>query len=492
MQKINFLLKQINKFLKSNVFEFVILIFILYGFVFVRFYKIAQPIGDWHSWRQVDTASVTQIYSNEGLNFLYPKYYDISSIQTGSFNPNGYRFVEFPIFNFFHLLLFNFFNTSIEVSGRIVSILCGLFTTIFLYLLSKKIINKWAGIVSAFLYAFIPYNVYYTRVILPEPMAVMFSILGILLFYYFYLNDKKVFLFSSALSFAFAVLVKPFAIFYGLPLFVLAFKKYKFKMFVNIPILVSLNIAVLPFGLWRIWMNQKYLLLGIAHFWWAFNGDGIRFRPSFWKWIFFERIGKILLGGWGLIPFGLGLSIKNKGSLVVTSMVLGMFFYLSIIATANVRHDYYQTFIVPAVVISMSQGIIFLTTSKSVNKIAGMFISIFSIFMMFLIGIYEVLPFYSVNNIEQIDIAKKIDEILPKDAKVVFPNNGSTVLLYYTGRYGWPVVDNSFENLISKGANYYVSLNRDSDENYLINNNYEILIENDQYRVFNLNNKNNL
>lgn len=483
-KKLNFIFNIIN----SNIFEFCVLILILFGFLFVRLYKIAQPIGDWHSWRQVDTASVTRIYSNEGLNLLYPKYYDISSIQTGYFNPNGYRYVEFPIFNIVHLYLFKITPFSIEVTGRLTSIFSGLLTSIFLYLLSKKLIGKWAGLISAFLYSFIPYNIYYTRVVLPEPMAVMFSVLGILLFVTFFENNKKIFLLFSALSFSLAILVKPFAIFYGLPILFLSYKKYKNKMFLNIPLLLALSIVIVPFCLWRIWMNQKYLLLGIAHFWWAFNGDKIRFRPSFWKWIFFERVGKIILGGWGLIPFGLGLAIKNKASLVINSMVFGMFLYLVVIATANVRHDYYQTFIVPALVLGMTQGIVFLMTSKEVNKLFGLGVSVFSIFMILLIGIYEVLPFYSVNNIEKIDIAKKIDNLIPKDSKLIIPYNGSTVLLYYANRYGWPVVDNSFENLIQKGADYYLSLNNDADQSYLINK-YEIVDYADNYKLFDLNKK---
>jgi hypothetical protein len=72
------------------------LIFLL-GFI-VRLYRINAPLADWHSWRQTDTAAVTYRFKEEGVNLLQPQYFDISNIQSGEFNPKGYRMVEFPIF----------------------------------------------------------------------------------------------------------------------------------------------------------------------------------------------------------------------------------------------------------------------------------------------------------------------------------------------------------------------------------------------------------
>src|SRR3989344_9203010 len=87
----------------------------------VRLYKIGNPVADWHSFRQADTASVTRVYAEEGINLLIPRYHDISTTQSGLFNPEGYRFVEFPIFNAIHaLLLTNFGIFSLEVWGRLL------------------------------------------------------------------------------------------------------------------------------------------------------------------------------------------------------------------------------------------------------------------------------------------------------------------------------------------------------------------------------------
>ena len=87
---------QLNKH-KILEIGFLILIFLL-GFV-VRLYRFNGPVADWHSWRQADTSSVSRNFVNKGFDLLHPTYQDLSNVPSGLDNPNGYRFVEFPIYN---------------------------------------------------------------------------------------------------------------------------------------------------------------------------------------------------------------------------------------------------------------------------------------------------------------------------------------------------------------------------------------------------------
>ena len=80
-------------------------VFVL-GFV-ARLYRFDSPVADWHAFRQSDTNAVSTIFAREGINLLYPKYFDISNIQSGKDNPHGYRFVEFPIYNALQAGLFH-------------------------------------------------------------------------------------------------------------------------------------------------------------------------------------------------------------------------------------------------------------------------------------------------------------------------------------------------------------------------------------------------
>lgn len=302
--------KLFELFKSKKYFGYIILSTILIGAFVVRLYKINNPIADWHSWRQADTASVTRTYVDQGLNIFYPRYHDISSIQTGYFNPNGYRFVEFPIYNVLHAIVSkNFPQLTLEVWGRLLSIISALVSTILIFLLGRKIGGTWVGLTSAFFFAFLPYNVYFTRVVLPEPFCVMFILASLLSFYNYYESENLVSLYLSGMFFALAMLIKPFIGVYIIPIIYLTYSKYgleglkKFK--VLLPLLIFLDLALVPFFLWRFWIN--HYPEGIPAFEWAFNGDRIRFRPAFWRWIFGERLGYLILGTWGLVPFVLGL-----------------------------------------------------------------------------------------------------------------------------------------------------------------------------------------
>ena len=117
----------------------ILLIIVLLAFA-ARLYKIDNPIADWHSWRQADTASVTRIYLDQGIDLLYPRYYDISFLQTGKPNPNGWRFVEFPVYNALHTLLVSTVGIfSIEKWGRLLSVIFSLVSTVLVFSLSHDI-----------------------------------------------------------------------------------------------------------------------------------------------------------------------------------------------------------------------------------------------------------------------------------------------------------------------------------------------------------------
>src|SRR5579859_7119571 len=88
-----------TKIVSRKWFEILCLFIILLGAFGVRLYKLNNPLDDWHAWRQADTVTVSQIYVDYGINLLYPRYYDVSPTQTGVYNPQGLRFVEFPIYN---------------------------------------------------------------------------------------------------------------------------------------------------------------------------------------------------------------------------------------------------------------------------------------------------------------------------------------------------------------------------------------------------------
>lgn len=489
MKKLKKLAKLLEKFISK---EWVLITGILLIGLVGRLYKINNPIADWHSWRQADTASVTRIYAEEGINLFWPRYHDISSIQTGIYNPVGLRFVEFPIYNAVHAFLFETFNTfSLEVWGRLLSIFTALISTYIIFLLGKRFMGKWGGALAAGFYAILPFNIYFTRVILPEPITVMFGLLAIWLFVRYIDTESKASLYTSAVFFAVGTLLKPFIFFYSIPMIYLIIEKYGFKKTIKtskvlIPLLIYANIVLIPFFAWRIYINQYPQ--GIPHFWWAFNGDGIRFKPAFWRWIFSERLGDLLLGVWGLIPFSYALLTKLKGKYPYFNhfFLLGMFLYVTTFATASVRHDYYQTLVVPAVALTLAQGVYGLWETDKFNRLYARVLTVFSIFVMLVTTAPEIKAFYQINHPEILEAGEAIDKTLPEDALVIAPYNGDTAFLYQTKRRGWPVVDTSIEELIKRGADYYVSVNFADPDTIKLMEEYKVVEKTSQYIIINL------
>jgi len=473
----------------NNIFrnQYLILgVLIIFGLL-VRLYKVSSPIADWHSWRQADTASVSKIYINEGGSLLFPRYYDISSIQTGITNIRGLRMVEFPFFNIVHVFIHQVFpQKGVDYSGRLSAIIISLISSLFIYLIGKKMLGTLGGLLSAFFYLFIPYSIYFSRAILPEPIGVMFVLIAIYLFILSSDSMNKTQLnwtfILSSVFFAMALLIKPFLMFYILPLLYFYFTDADMGIHVTskkvISFMVYFLITIFPFSLWRIWVNN--FPQGIPFFEWAFNGNKIRFRPSFFNWIFIERIGKLILGVWGMVFFGIGLLRKNRKSFVQVTF-FGALVYLTVVASANVMHDYYQILIIPALCFVLANGVVYILENKSFNRLISYPLIAFSIAMMLLSGIYQVKEYYLIIHPEIIEMGKKVDEITPKNARIIAPYNGDTAFLYQTGRYGWPAVDNSFDNLINvKGADYYVTVDPKSQDSLFIGRNYKIIYENEK------------
>jgi hypothetical protein len=481
----------VNRIKSNNYNEYIILSFILLLGFSLRLYKISNPVADWHSWRQADTASVTRIYTEEGINLLFPRYYDISSIQTGIYNPEGLRFVEFPLYNYVHALFVkNIDAFSLDTWGRLLSVFYTLMSAVFIFLIGRQYINKNGGLLASFIYLTLPYNIYFSRTILPEPMAVMFGLISLWLFIKFIDNESTAKLFMSAIVLAVALLVKPFTIFYSIPMIYLLLNKYSLKGILNNPklvikLLLFTDIVLIPFILWRGWEN-KYPQ-GIPYWKWAFNGDNIRFRPAFFRWIFAERLGRLILGMWGLVPFTLGLLKTRKNSLFIQSFMAGVIIYVVVFATANVKHDYYQMYLIPAISLVFASGAMYLWETKVFKKYLSRSLLIFSIFMMFGVGTYQVKEFYKINRPEIIEAGEYVDSIAGREEKVIAPYNGDTALLYQTKRYGWPAIDDSIDNLIDKGADYYLSVILDDADTKMIKKRFKTVKQTSSYVLINLN-----
>lgn len=492
MVQLYFMKKNYNPFTKLDLLLVILICTVAMVF---RLYKINTPLADLHSWRQADTAAVARNYVRYDIDLLHPRYDDLSSNQTGHENPQGYRFVEFPIYNAVIAYAYNFYpNLPIEIYGRIVSALFSLLIIISLYYLCLKESNRFAAIVTSGVYATFPFFVFFSRTILPETTAISLAIFSIFLLYIS--NEKQrgilsiILLILSAISISMAVLVKPTVIFYGLAILVLFIYRYKWLLPKKISIYIFGFIALLPLVLWRLYI-QKYPE-GIPFNDWlitsvnTFEGlKNVLFRPAFFRWIFFERINNFILGGYLTFFFILGL-IKKQGRFILLSIITSGFFYLFVFQGGNVQHEYYQTILLPAIAIAVGVG-----TAEIVSNRNNYWHPIFTYLMIIIIfslsfffSFYKVRDYYNYPA-ELPQIAKIVNTLTQPTDKIVTDRMGDTTLLYLMDRKGAPSIYKDPVELKKFGYTYLVTMSK-GEISDLKKQKYQTVFENDVFTLFKL------
>lgn len=467
--RINFSLsdffQKIKRFLVSDRF-WLVLVLIL-GF-WLRTYKLNTPLADWHSWRQADTSAVTRDFvRHQNINWLYPTYDDLSSVASGKENPKGLRFVEFPLYNAASAIMkFAVAELSIEEAGRVTTIFSSLFSTLFIFLICREILSRRIAYLAVLSFTLLPYSIYYGRTILPDPSMVAAALGSVWFALLFAKTSKKRHYLISLVLAAASLLIKPFAVFLLLPIgyiWLVTFWDDKPKL--TRLLLLSL-LAALPLLLWRLWISQ--FPEGIPANQWLLNGDGIRFKGAFWYWLFADRLGRLILGYWGLVLLAFGLVRKGVGkySLFPLIFLLSSFAYLFVFATGNVRHDYYQILIVPSLAIFLGLGLDALLKGNWQSKLLAIVASLFALGF----GWYFVRDYYNINHPEIVAAGKKLQEVADQHerALVIAPYDGDTAFLYQTNHKGWPLVEKSIPDLVKMGAGYYVSVRFDDLTNRLL------------------------
>lgn len=473
----------------------IILILILILGLILRLYKVNIPLADHHSWRQADTAAVSRNFIKEGWNFLLPKIDNMTPLHPGIPNNERLFLVEPPIYNSIIAGFYYFLGVDVQWA-RLVTILFSLGSIIFLYLISKTYFGEKVGLLSAFFFSVLPYNIFYSRVVLPEPMIIFF----VLVMFYFCVkwleNSSPVsyllFLLFSILSFS----QKAFPLFFLLPIGYLFIKKFKLQIFKQWKLYLWAILSLLPLLLWRWWIG--HFPEGIPANIWLLNQGDIRFKGAFFYWIFAKRIGELILGYWGLPFLILGLIVRpKKEGWFFHLWLLALMIFVTIFAAGNVTHDYYQIPLISIFCIFMAKGANFLLFGKHDNLNCSLCALSFVLCTTFMIAFswYHVRGFYNIQG--GVDLAgTAVNELTPKDSLVLTGDSNDATLLYNTNRWGWtggyasnfPNTPQTVEKIKQMGGKVYVTtkFERESDFGKYMINNYSVLKETNQFIIFNL------
>lgn len=493
----------------------------------LRLYRVQYPLADWHSWRQADTASVTREYVKHGINVLVPRFHDLSNIPAGLDNPEGYRMVEFPFVNAaLALLLRAFPQLDLVTTSRVASVIVSAATAGLLFLLISRQFGQTMGWLVGLSFALNPYHIFYGRVILPEPYMVFFLI-AFWWSWYQWLNKHQLFWWlTSTISLMLGLLLKPFVAF-ALPVVVAqtivtlwqqASISKKQQILTKIlwrsewlVLLISWIIAFIPLVWWRHWIEQYPS--GVPANDWLFNGNGIRWRPAWFRWLGYERGVKLFLGYVGVLPFLVAIFMSSKTILnffaswfkrqklptyheptAIAALILSWWtavgVYSSVIATGNVQHDYYQNFFIPAVSLTLGFGyftliqLIYKHAPKGLGRI-GLFGIVAGIALGQWVGSWQLIKGnFNVNHWEYVHAGQAVDALIPADARVIAPAMGDTQFLFQTNRTGWPI-GFGIEAKQALGATHYVSTSQD-DETTKLMKQYSIVKQTPEFVILDL------
>lgn len=493
---------------KQRGWEAGALLILLGAALLVRTYRLNFPLADWHSFRQVDTAAVTREYVRRGVDLLHPRYHDVSNIQSGKENFAGWRMVEFPLMNAVTAWILQI-NPRLQLvpTSRLVSIVASLISLLSLYWLVRSWHGKLTAFLAAFFFAFLPYNIFYSRTVLPEPFMVMWSLLAAMALSFWQPKKQTTFFWVivAALCWSMALLVKPMAIFFAPMYLGIVGKRWPLSWKQGLLFAVAFAAAGIPVYLWREWITQ--FPEGIPANTWLFNSNGIRLQPAWWRWLFAERIGKLMFGYWlaSFLFLGLLADVPNwvkkgnwwqqvwnwklkwwqsAGPLFLGTV--GMMAYLVIFATGNVQHDYYQVPLVPVLCWLVARGITWVweKAENALQRFGLVSGTLILIGLSFFFSWYEIRGNFNVNNWAMVKAGEAAKRLIPENSLVIAHYMGDTTLLFHTQRWGWPI-GFEIEDKIAKGAEFYISTSLDDEANRL-KREYTVVEETPEYIIIDL------
>ncbi|NTU47132.1 glycosyltransferase family 39 protein [Candidatus Roizmanbacteria bacterium] len=476
--------------------DLIILTVVLLVGLGLRLYKFDAPLSDLHSWRQADTASVARNFEKYGYDLLHPYYDDLTPLQSGIENPTGLRYVEFPIYNALFALPAQYIGVfPVEVWGRFVSIFFSLGLISVLYYLALKESNRITAVFAAVTYAVFPFFVFFSRVVLPETMAIATMFFSIFFLYRFFhakrISIQILLFFASVLLFAISILVKPTTIFYALALFFLFLRKYQIQVLKQIPLYLFFLLGIIPFVGWRLFISQhpeaipasSWLITTVNTYQGAEN---IFFKPAFFRWIFFERLNNMILGGYMTVFFVLGVLVKPK-KFLLHAIILSGFVYLLTFQGGNVQHEYYQTVFLPAVALAVGLGVsaIFSTLKAHIHAFPAGAITAVVIVSSLFFSYYRIKDFY--NNPQDLTQAANLIQTFTKPYdKIITDRLGDTTLLYLSNRRGSPAVYKNISEMKKDGYQYLYTAKSDLIHEMSENKEYQAIFKNDNFAIFKL------
>jgi 4-amino-4-deoxy-L-arabinose transferase-like glycosyltransferase len=194
-------------------------------------------LTDHNTWRQADTATIARNFL-EDPRILWPR------VNWGAPGP-GYVEAEFQLLPFVASLTYRVLGEN-PIYGRLFSILATGLSCWFLDRIARRFFSHRLALVCVAMFLMAPVVFRYSRVFMPDAIALLFMIIALERFLAFLDNDHWTTLTESAVSMSLAILVKPTTIHIGVVLVVLAVARLGWRSLLGPKLFAFAAISLLP------------------------------------------------------------------------------------------------------------------------------------------------------------------------------------------------------------------------------------------------------
>jgi len=395
----------------------------------LRLYRINYPYLDHHSWRQTDTAMIAKNFYYRNFNILKPE------VDWRGNEPSVGEY-EFQVTTFLSAILYIFFGIKDWV-GRIVPILFSLLSIVYIYRLVKFYFEEIPALFTAFVYAILPLNLFFTRTPMPDSGMLFFSIASV--FHYSkYIKGENIKEFVLALVFTSLAFLSKFP---GLcvlpPLVFIAFGKYKHgvasKGKVWLFFLIALSVAAVYYGYMHHAADIKMYTYKIGADKW---GSMQVWQSSLFYKTLYSRLTTVIFTQLGAVLLVCGIFLAGKNFLFHV-WLFSVILYFFAVGKGNQIHSYYQMPILPAGSLFIGLALYRIFQIRYVK-----YLSFGLCTVLLYLSVSNVLPLYRMYAYTSYEAAMKLKEIDSSQGvilSVLYRRDVMPELLYYADRKGWVI-----------------------------------------------------
>lgn len=309
-----------------------------------RLYRLYDPPLDFHPMRQFHSALVARRYYYNYLDSV-PEW----KKKVAAINSEREPVLEPPIME--HLASFGYLLAGGEYLWvpRLLSSIFWMIGGFFIYLTAQKIISTDAAIVSTAYYLFLPFGIFASRSLQPDPMMIMMLTVSIFAIVSYYDNPGLKYLLIAAFSSASCFFIKPVCIFMIFSAFIsIAINRRGiWKSLFHKEFLIFASVSLLPALIYNVYgIFIAKFLKGQTE--WSFI-PGLIFSPFFrngWAAELDSVFGylAVILAIAGTLMFRKGMPSALMRGLWIGYIIFGLAFNYHIAS-----HSHYQLQLIPVI-----------------------------------------------------------------------------------------------------------------------------------------------